>query len=105
MIIDYSSVLISDIDFAAEGNSEIFQNLKTLYTTIAGTVPFDREFGINIDFLDMPIPLAQGRLIVEYAEKTSIYEPRASVKEVDFEVDTVNGKLIPKVVIEVVSES
>lgn len=99
MMIDYTLV---NIDFGAEGNTEIYQNLKTLYTTPAGTVPFDRDFGINIELLDAPIPLAQGRLIVEYTEKTEKYESRASVKEVNFEVNPKNGKIFPKVVIEIV---
>lgn len=100
MMIDYSLVQIGGIDFAAEGNAEIYQNLKILYTTPVGTVPYDRNFGINTEYLDAPLPLAQGRLIVEYTEKTKVYEPRATVKEVNFEMDSENGKLIPKVVID-----
>lgn len=105
MMIDYSMVKIENIDFAAEGNTEIYQNLKILYTTPAGTVPFDRDFGINIEFLDAPIPLAQGRIIVEYTEKTKTYEPRAAVKEVNFDIHPQSGNLIPKVVINLVSDA
>lgn len=102
-MIDYEAVIIENIDFAAQGNEEINQNLKTLYTTIEGTVPFDRKFGVNIDFIDSPIPIAQGKMIVEYTEKTRRYEPRARVEEVNFEANPLTGKLIPKVVIQLVS--
>lgn len=104
-MIDYTQVKITNIDFAADGHDEIYQNLTTLYTTPEGSVPFDRNFGININSLDAPIPLAQGRLIVEYFEKTKRYEPRAAVKEVDFEANLQNGHLIPKVVINIVAET
>jgi phage baseplate assembly protein W len=97
--INSESVKIENINFAAQGVEEIYQNLKVLYTTPEGSVPFDRNFGINTDFLDEPIPIAQGRLMVEYRRKTKRYEPRASVEEVTFEHDSATGRLYPKVVI------
>ncbi len=103
-IIDYSNVEIQNINFAATGSSEIYQNLKIIYTTPAGTVPFDRNFGIDISIIDEPIDIAKGKLIVEYTTKTRKYEPRASVKEVDFKGDVRSGKIIPKVVIIIESE-
>jgi phage baseplate assembly protein W len=102
-MIEYNSVVIENINFAAQGNEEIFQNLMVLYTTIEGTVPFDREFGINIDFIDEPAPIAQGKLIVEYTQKTRRFEPRASVSEVKFGVNPQTGNFIPKVVINLVA--
>lgn len=98
-MINLNGVSIENINLNAQGNDEIYQNLQILYTTPAGTVPFDREFGINYDLLDNPTPIAQGRLIVEYIEKTRKYEPRVSVKEVNFETNE-DGSIIPKVVIE-----
>lgn len=100
-MIDYQSVTINSINFNAVGNEEIYENLKVLYTTPEGTVPFDRTFGINIDFLDEPIQIAKGRLIVEYTEKTKRYEPRASVQEVLFDIHGQTGRILPKVVINI----
>lgn len=100
-MIDYQSVQITSLNLNALGNEEIYQNLKVLYTTPEGSVPFDRNFGINMDFLDKPLPIAQGRLMIEYREKTSRYEPRAMVQEVTFQGDPLNGTLKPKVVIEI----
>lgn len=86
-------------DFAAAGNEEIMQNVKVILSTPAGTVPFDREFGVSIDLIDLPMDRAKGQLTVEYIKKVRKYEPRAKVKKVTFEYDGVVGILRPKVVI------
>lgn len=90
------------INFAATGSEEILQNVKTILTTPMGTVPFDREFGIDWSLLDLPIREARAKLTVEYMDKVKKYEPRARVKQVDFEANT-EGILKPKVVIDLVS--
>ncbi|QKS70263.1 hypothetical protein FLK61_26240 [Paenalkalicoccus suaedae] len=98
-MIDYDNVTI-EVNFGANGSDEVIQNLHMLFTTPIGTVPLDREFGIDTSFLDQPINVAQALLRAEYANKTEIYEPRAFVTEVQFESD-IKGNLIPKVVIDV----
>lgn len=80
-------------------NKDIIDNLKTIFTTPQGTVPFDRSFGIDISILDEPINLAQGRLTVEFIKKVQLYEPRVKVKEVTFELDK-NNNYLPKVRVE-----
>lgn len=90
------------IKFDAQGVEEIYQNLMIIYTTPIGTVPYDREFGIDISFLDQPIHIARGMITMEYTEKTLRYEPRAAVSEVHFDQDELNGELVPRVVIELV---
>lgn len=105
-MIDLQAVKIGNyenikLDFGITGRNEVLQNLSVLYTTPVGTVPFDREFGVDTEIVDLPIDLAKGRLIVEYTEKTRKYEPRATVLEVTFETDPQKGVLIPKVVINI----
>lgn len=100
-MINYLAVNISGLDMNAQGEVEVQQNLKMLYTTPAGTIPFDRDFGINTDFLDEPLNVAKGRIIVEYTEKTKRYEPRAKVEEVIFDAVVNTGMIIPKVVISI----
>jgi phage baseplate assembly protein W len=99
--IELSNVALQ-INFAAAGADEVIQNVKTIITTPAGTVPFDRDFGIDWSILDLPIQDAKARLTVEYIEKIKKYEPRASIKSVSFVVNE-QGQLIPKVVIDIVS--
>lgn len=75
--------------------SSIKENLKLLYQTSAGTFPGDREYGINMDFLDMPIDTAQNMYALEIIEKTEMYEKRVTVDSVTFESE--DNKLKPKV--------
>jgi phage baseplate assembly protein W len=91
------------IDFNASGNNEILQNIQVILTTPAGTVPFDRDFGIDMSILDAPIGVAKAKLTVEYTKKIKKYEPRAKVEKVSFTGDAVSGVLIPQVVIGLVS--
>lgn len=101
MSIELSNVALQ-ITFAATGADEVIQNIKTIITTPAGTVPFDRDFGIDWSILDLPIREAKAKLTVEYIEKIKKYEPRASVKSISFTAND-SGQLIPKVVIDIVS--
>ena len=100
-MIDLNGVDLENINFEAQGNEDILQNLKVLLTTPIGSVPFDRDFGIDFGIIDNPVPIARGKLIVEYTDKIKRYEPRARIKEVNFIPSVENGTLIPKVVIEI----
>jgi phage baseplate assembly protein W len=101
MQINLESIEIK-VNFSVEGIDEIYQNLKTLFSTPVGTVVFDRDLGIDWSILDLPLPQAKAALTIEYIEKVRKYEPRVKVSEVAFIVDGTNGILKPKVVIEVV---
>lgn len=98
---DIKGVQIVPIQFGARDEAEILQNLKVLFTTFEGTVPLDRKFGISVELLDEPIPVAEGKLLVEYIEKAAIYEPRAIIEDVTFLSNQEAGILIPKVVISI----
>lgn len=81
-------------------NEEVIRNVKVLLTTFSGTVPFDRDFGINPDIMDLPSNEAEGAYMMECMVKIRKYEPRAIVDEIDFMNDT-NGRLYPKVVLSI----
>jgi phage baseplate assembly protein W len=87
------------IDFSAAGNDEIRQNVKVILTTPVGTVPFDREFGVDLSILDKPINVAKTLLTVEYIKKIQQYEPRVTVDSVTFEHNATDGNFYPKVVL------
>lgn len=74
-------------------DDEIIQGLTTLYTTPEGTIPLDREFGLNQDFIGYPTELAKNMYALEVINKTEIYEPRVEV-DVSFE-DSEDGKITP----------
>ena len=68
-------------------------------------MPLFREFGINMDFLDKPMPVAKVMMISEVREAIERWEPRATVLEVSFQEEiTSPGTLIPTVEVEINSE-
>lgn len=87
-----------EFDPQMEKNDEIMRCLQNLLLTPAGTVPLDRDFGIDNSFLGLPISTAQSVLAVEIMGKVAKYEPRVSVKEVAL-TPTVEGGITAKVVI------
>lgn len=85
-----------EINFGASGFEEIRQNLRTILSTIAGTVPLDRNFGIDLSPLDAPIEIAKARMTPAILEAVQTYEPRVEVLEVSY-TDNPDGRLIPTV--------
>lgn len=102
--IDIQSVEFLAINFNPDNEKEIIQNLKVLFSTPQGTVPFDRAFGIDISIIDEPINIAEGLLLVEYIDKARIYEPRVNITEISILRNVNSGILYPQVVIERGSE-
>ena len=84
-------------DYTGPEIEQIKTNLKNLYATKAGTQPMDREFGLSIDFVGDPIPVAKSKFTLEVVRKTATYEPRVKVTEVTYEEDGENGILIPSI--------
>jgi hypothetical protein len=82
--------------FPKSGVEEILQNVKTILSTVRGSVPLDREFGISADLIDAPTPAAQARSMAEIVEAVARDEPRAEITAVSFSGDS-DGRLIPKV--------
>lgn len=91
------SALRGDIMFAPSTVvEEVLQNIRTIITTLKGSVPLDREFGVSATFLDDPLPAAEAKLIAEIFEQIAKYEPRAIITGVSFSAG-IDGILIPKV--------
>ncbi|MER1986570.1 MAG: GPW/gp25 family protein [Solibacillus sp.] len=78
---------------------EIFQNVHTIVTTAAGSVPFSRSFGVEAAYIDAPIPVAQAKFIVEIIEKVERFEPRVAVEEVRFVKTALDGEMTPQLLI------
>ena len=78
--------------------SSALQNVAIILSTLEGTVPLYRDFGISSEYVHMPIPAAKALLRAEIKEKVERYEPRVSVIGVTFE-ETGNG-LIPTLEVE-----
>lgn len=95
-------MILQDVEFNIRGEltqqEDILRCLRSLIMTPAGTVPLDREFGIDNSILSQPIDVAESLIAVEIVEKVARYEPRVSAQAVSLSAD-VNGQITAKVVI------
>lgn len=88
--------------FPASTLEEIMQNVKTIMATPKGTVPLDRNFGLDWSFIDKPLQLAQALMSSQAVEQINKYEPRAKIVSIGFDKNALaalDGKMIPRVVI------
>lgn len=84
---------------------EIAQNIKTILNTVKGTVPLDRDFGVDSELLDMPINAAQAKATANIVTAINNYESRARVKKVDFNGNNLDGLADFKVTVEIVESN
>lgn len=97
MNIDLNDITVT-FDYQSDEVYDIKRCLETLYRTPEGSCPLDREFGININFVGMPMDVAKNLFAVEITDKTDRYEPRAMIREINFNTDS-DGQLKTEVVI------
>lgn len=86
---------------------EILQNVMVLLITIVGSVPLDRELGINATFVDEPITRGMMKASVFALETISTYEPRVEVTQVDYVPNpdsALEGRLYPRLVVRILDE-
>ena len=82
--------------------AEIAQNVRMILTTVKGTLPLDRNFGMTATIVDTPIERAQALIVKEVYEQLNRYEPRARIVRVVFGGDNgiaSDGRLIPSVIL------
>ena len=80
--------------------SSVLQNVALILSTPKGSVPMYREFGVDQEFLDLPGPAAQVRMVAPIREAVERWEPRAIVKNIAFTIK--QGHLIPCVEVEII---
>lgn len=82
--------------------SSVLHNVALILATPKGTIPMYRDFGLDREFLDMPIPEAEVRMIAPIREAVQEWEPRATVKDVFFtRREDGSGRLLAHVEIEI----
>ncbi|MBO6267361.1 MAG: GPW/gp25 family protein [Synergistaceae bacterium] len=85
--------------------TSVLQNIAIILQTRQGTVPHYRNFGLPMEFIDKPLPVAKPMAYLEVKEAIERWEPRATVIDISFAKDiTVPGKLIPTVEVEIRNE-
>lgn len=82
----------------ADPVASVLQNVAIILATRRGSCPLYRDFGIPMDFLDRPMPVAKTLAFAEIKEAVETYEPRAQVVNVTFSESTeAPGQLNPVV--------
>lgn len=79
---------------------EIMQNVAVILATPKFSVPLDRGLGLQMTFLDKPVPAARPLAIGEIMDAIEEGEPRVRVKEVDFLENEMIGRFVPVVEVE-----
>lgn len=75
--------------------SDIRKNINCLFSTIEGTCPGDRAFGLSREYIDAPRPVAENLIAIDIDEKIKIYEPRCIVENIEFTSDK-DGQLVAR---------
>lgn len=86
---------------------EILQNVRTILSTVKGTVPLDRGLGVDRKILDLPISVAQAKISAAVVKAVNEQEPRVRVQKIFYEqsdAESLDGKLLPTVDVELVEE-
>lgn len=77
--------LVFDFEYAEANETEIENRLRCLITTPQGTMPLDRNYGIDYSaFIDKPITVAQNAYATAVMDAVSKYEETVTVTSVDF---------------------
>ncbi len=97
--------LSAGVEFAPRNVvEEVIQNVRMLLSVWRGSVPLDRELGIDADLLDAPIGVAQNRLASDLARQIADCEPRARLKSLEMNVSALDGRVEPKAIIVIEEE-
>lgn len=98
---DLTAIRFNDADPV----SSVLQNIAVLLSTVKGSEPQYRDFGLSATFLDKPMPVAKMMMIAEIREAIEKWEPRARYVSIDFaESITQPGTLWPTVEVEIIGD-
>lgn len=78
------TTLPARVTIGARGLVGLAQEVRTLLATRKGSVPLDREFGVDWSFVDSPVSAAMPRIVAEYARQIERYVPRVRVLSITF---------------------
>lgn len=90
------------VEIGATGLRGLAQEIRTLLATRKGSVPLDRNFGVDWDYVDLPMPEVMPRMVAEIGGQLEKYVPRIRVKDISFSSnEVVEGNLLPCVTVEI----
>nr|WP_287412745.1 hypothetical protein [Pseudodesulfovibrio sp.] len=88
----------------ASGVESKLQQVRMVLTTVKGSVPLDRTFGLSMTFLDRPLPHAMAEYSGEVVVEVQAQVPGVVVELVEFTPDqngAVDGRLYPVVTLSI----
>lgn len=101
----YVVTLSAGVDFApADEVAEILQNVRTIVTTTLGEVPLDRLFGVPSTAVDLPVQVARAQFRADVIDAVTEYEPRATIRSVEFEEsegEALDGITKPRIIVSI----
>ena len=92
-ILDFSSGLDLAI-FPESEEMATMQNLYCLLNTTVAEVPMYREYGINKEYLSMPIDLAKTMVVAAAAEALGKFFPDLKIVDTTFKTDKDNPNIL-----------
>ena len=96
LVIDGVQIVINGV-YERELRNDILEKCEFLLTLIKGTIPMNRDIGIDPGIVSQPLYIAQKMYTMSAIETIEKYETRAIVEEVQFETTAGAGNMIPKV--------
>ncbi len=97
LVIDGVQIIINNV-YERKLREEILDKVIFLLTCIKGTIPMNREIGLDPDIISSPPYIARNLYTISAIELFDKFEPRASVEEISFESNGIEN-IIPKVVL------
>lgn len=88
---------LDTVAVGATGLTEIMQNVRTILTTPVGSVPLDRDFGVDGQYLDEPQTVVRARMTAAIVEAVEKYEPRVTVENLRWVTVAADGMMVPLV--------
>jgi len=86
------------LEYVGGGVRELDRQIALLLSTREGSIPLDREFGLDLDFVDRPAAVVKSLYTAEVTKKVARFIPSVRVREVQW-TGTPEGKLQPRVVV------
>ncbi|MGG1613521.1 GPW/gp25 family protein [Paenibacillus phoenicis] len=83
------------IQFGLTGVASVKQNIQLICTTMLGSCPLDRAFGIDLTAMDQSTTAAAALLQVNILSAIEQFEPRAIVTDISLQTD--GEKVIPTI--------
>lgn len=82
--------------------ASVMQNVRIILTSIQGTIPLYRDFGLSREHKGKAVNTVRPMLYADIREKVEKYEPRARVENVYVEQQENDGLIIPTVEVTII---